>query len=788
MAPQVRVSLDKLLVKAFSDQWRDMQKPRDNTGSSLFKWGAEIERMRGWIHEIENGEESLRRELEFTRKQLEESTESAVRPSRDLEDYSVSTTSTLGSKGPSTAGLHASTLGEVSKSVIQGWLNLKTVTGKPSRTVWLRRWFFVKNGIFGWLVQGSRSGGVEESDRIGVLLCNVRPATSEERRFTFEVKTKDMTLVLQAETYSELLEWMGTFELAKRRALEDPASTDSPGFDVLKTHDAAFAISSPSAPEFAATAADAGMLQSSDDNTGSFMERNPTLSLPLNDTTLGRSSTDFSHRRSTGDREGESSRDHAVRIIQKLDLHRKPTSVSQFASNTTAPPPANPAPAGGIASLIATSHNIMPIGPGILPQGSSIDTPASRSLGGGGSLDLPSSSLAPTTLANPPAPTNLSAAAVLVNCERGIGLGRIDASGGIPSGIMANVWGSSSWGYLNQIQRGEAKAGEVGVQVFPSRPNSGKRPSESPTVGHTSSPNLSPHRKTSSLPTDTTSIKGIKPTTQEYPSSYPHQLKTQDAQFRLLFPNVSETVVYVFKAMWSLNDYQEFPGRVYVTTREIYFYSNHIGLTLILGVSLQSISEVTAAQGRFFDLLFFHLNESGHQGLSTRITVKTFLEPLKVLEHRLNFLVRSSVSNQPLDLGSIIKGLIDLGQDSSSESSLESWEEASLKTTQEYVFGRRRIPQNHRDLKASVIVDRGFYAEATKRDETKDTNKIKLPKQPVNYVPTEMGSAVVEKVFDISPKALFHVMFGDRSAIFYYVRDAQRKCTGNFDMILGFLY
>lgn len=56
------------------------------------------------------------------------------------------------------------------------------------------------------LVHGSRSGGVEESEKIGVLLCNVKPRNSDDRRYVFEVKTKDTTLIVQAETQPELTE------------------------------------------------------------------------------------------------------------------------------------------------------------------------------------------------------------------------------------------------------------------------------------------------------------------------------------------------------------------------------------------------------------------------------------------------------------------------------------------------------------------------------------------------------------------------------------------------------
>ncbi|KAI4210401.1 MAG: hypothetical protein LQ351_006768 [Letrouitia transgressa] len=783
MASQIRTALDKMVVRIFSDQWHDMQSPRGKPGNAVFKWGAEIERVRGWSREIENGESSFRHELETARKQLEEMTEISTRPSRDLEDYLASTVSPFGSKGPSTANLHAETLSD-SKSTIQGWLNLKTITGKPSRTIWLRRWFFVKNGIFGWLVQGSRSGGVEESDRVGVLLCNVRPATSEERRFAFEVKTKDMTFVLQAETQTELLSWIRTFEMAKRKALEDPTSTDSPGLEGPKTQDAAFAVSSPTAPEFAASTADSGLLQFADDNQTSLLERNSTLPIPTSENGLGRSSTDIgNHRRSTGDRDGESSRDHAARIIQKLDLHRKSTGGPQNISIPTAAASTNPAlGTGGIASLIAASHNVMPVGPGVLPQSPPPDASISRPLSAGGIRDLPYSSLAPRTLANPPAPTNLSSTAVVVNGERGLGQGRLDATGGIPSGVMANVWGSSNWGFLNQLQMGEVKIAEAASQKTLSPPSPGDHPLDSPIVNKSASrsPSLSPHRKTISLPGDTTSIKGAKIATPTYPSYYPLQLKMQDAQFRLLFPNVSERIVFVFKATWSLNDQQEFPGRIYVTAKQIYFYSNHLGLILTSEVSLRSVKEVTAAQGRYFDLLFIHIKEAEEQVSPSRVTIKTFLEPLKLLEQRLNFLVRHSAAEEPPDLELLIKGLLDLEQASAGNSTLESWEEATLNTAQDNILARRKQAQKHRDLRALVMVDGGLYDQGTKYDDAKDNNKIKLPKRPVDYIPVQMGNAVIEKLFDISPKALFHVMFGDRSAVFYSARSAQRIKQGSW--------
>ncbi|KAL8826185.1 MAG: hypothetical protein Q9170_007497, partial [Blastenia crenularia] len=793
-APQLRATLDKVLIKVLSDQWREMRNSKGNLDSTSRGWNRDIERVRSWSREVESGEATFRRDLEAARRQIEDSTEARLRPSRELEDYASLPTSINGSQAPTRSESHTGTDRALTNAEKQGWLYLRTIGGKPTRTIWVRRWFFVKNGIFGWLVQGSRSGGVEESDRIGVLLCNIRPAPAEERRFAFEVKTKDLSITLQADSQSDLHAWLKAFEVAKQKALEDPASTDSPGLEG-PSQDPAFAISSPPAPEFAASAADSGMHQFREDTLTTSLERNSTLPIPAGDSAFGhpgRSSTDSSaHRRPIAvDRDGESGRDHAARIIQKLDLHRKSTGGPQLASNPGGPPPSSLALAGGgIASLIAASHNVMPVGPGALPQSPPMEAPVLRIGGSSKLFYLPPTTVAPNTLANAPAPTNLSATAVIVSGERGIGLGRSDATGGMPSGVMANVWGSSNWGYLNRLERGEVKAPQRISTVISSSPSSASPPgqahvpmdtTERSKGGPTSRTSPPSHRKTNSLPSDANHVPNPKLKAIDYPDYYPLQLKTQDAQFKLLFPNVSraERVVLVFRATWSLNEQQEFPGRVYITNRYIYFYSHHLGLVLTSGVALCSVSEVTAAPGREYDLLFVHLREASDSTDSTRITVKAFLEPLNLLQQRLNYLVRSCKLENPPDIDSIMKELIKFDHNDPTNSPTKDNRD-DLTGTATSDDGRARnydVSRANRDLRAAVMFDGRIHGNT--HDEVRDAGKIKLPRQPVLYVPIGMGRAVVDKIFDTSSKALFHLMFGDKSALWqllYHERHAQRR-------------
>ncbi|KAH7117576.1 hypothetical protein B0J11DRAFT_467941 [Dendryphion nanum] len=775
MAPQVRSTLDNLLVKVISEQWREMKTARESSTRNFAAWGSDIDRVRGWSKEMQNGERVFKRELHLARQQVETSAELVARPSRDLDDYAASTVPYLGTQAPSSANLRSPAKPDPvnEKAEKQGWLFQRTITGKPARTYWVRRWFFVKNGIFGWLTQGTRSGAVEESEKIGVLLCGIRPAFQEERRFCFEVKTKDTTILLQAEAQSDLTDWISAFEVAKRKALED-SSKDSN----LGSVDAAFSISPPVAPEFAAKTSDGYAAYPSDEVA--VLDRAETLALPGGDGLATRGSFDVTRSRTGFERGEESSRrDHATRIMEKLDLTRKSTVVPQLSGS-------NPSStAGGIASLISASlasasHNIVQVGQIAAPAPGLPDT---RLVMG---QTLPTSSLAPSTLANPPAPTNLSKAAVAVSGERGNGLGMF---GNMPGGLMANLWGSVNWGYINRLERGEVISSTRSERSASGPPSPIGRspgldpfdklgdPSSGDPLPGTSTPAVLAHRKTISLGGPTPSLSQ-RPTlvTEDFPNYYPLALRMQDAQFRMLFPNVprEEKLVLVFRAVWNPTEQQEFPGRVYVTVKDIYFYSNHLGLVLITGLSMSSVEEVTAAPGKDCDFLFIHFKPDSREDGATRITVKTFLEPLKLLLRRMNFLVRNAATKE-YDLEETVKRLIkfEATADGEHSPSAESWEDVSIHTPMDSGYGGK-------DVKRSLRIDGNLF-ETPGANLSKSVTKFKLPAHPVNFAPQGMTQLAIEKEFDISAKGLFHILFGDKSAVFqmlYRERCARRVVQG----------
>ncbi|EOO02732.1 putative transcription factor protein [Phaeoacremonium minimum UCRPA7] len=581
LAPQLRFTLDKLLVRVSSEMWREMKRSRD-AATSINKWGEEMERIRGWSKEMEGSEAAFKRELQIARRDIGENALALFKPSREIDDYSASTVPFLGSRGPMNVRPKDESAVISEK---QGWLFLRTLTGKPVRANWVRRWYYCRDGIFGWLIQGPQ--GVLQGDEIGVLLCSAKPAVQEERRFCFEVKTKSQTLLLQAETQTQLVEWLEVFEVAKKQAFD--ASMGRDNASLPGGIDPAFAITPPSIPEFSAHL-------------------------------LGHHSLPY----------------------KRLDDDPFVTA------NTQAVPVSNE--------------------------------------------------------------DNKSA--------------------------------------------------------------------------------LSGHRKTVSVDVPHLSVPRIqeKPVAETFPPDYPIELKIQHAQFRLLFPNVplEEKLVLVFNAAWtstsedgsSKNRGLAGNGRIYVTADNMYFYGQQMGLVVAYTLTLDIITEVTAAPGRDCDFIFLHLGQDMNNTGFTRITIKTFLEDLPLLHSRLNLLIDDLQAEEPMDVPEIITALKNLENDEYDKKSpsVESWEEVSSNTPiDDGTLSGRPVSRRLRDVSG----------RRSQRNLLKPAPKLQLPSHPVVYEPEGMQRKVEERHFELSAKACFHVLFGDKSFIFpklYFERRAKEIAQGPWEL------
>ncbi|ROT35858.1 hypothetical protein SODALDRAFT_328244 [Sodiomyces alkalinus F11] len=798
LAPQVRSSLDKLLVRISADLWNEVRRSRDAATSSA-RWGNEMDRIRGWSKEMEATEGIFKRELHRARRDISHGMLQAWKPSRELEDYNSSTVPFLGSKGPVNLPTED---GAALVSEKQGWLFKRSVYGKPARTSWVRRWYYCRDGIFGWLIQGA-AHGVLQGDEIGVLLCSVKPAFSEDRRFCFEVKTKSHTIVLQAETQQELTEWLEVFDVAKKRAFEASVDRDnSPGLP--SSQDPAFNITPAPVPELSAKALD--IQQTSAEELAMSLDRVNTLPVYGAEGNLAmRSSFDVNAGTGPGPggrrsitalgrdlgrdlarEEGETGREHAARIIQKLDLHRKAT----FGGDHWEPKSAtglSPSTSGISGLVSAASYGLLGYPSSGTPQGSGKVAQTATFP----PLEVYRGSLAPATLAKAPISTSLSRMAVFVTGDKGLAL---DASSHMPASVMANYWGSNPWGMLYGTDHGSStprtpaqlEENPMGMIVTEVGTPEELEQQQQQQQQQQQLRKPSTHRKTVSVDAKATQRK-IQPRQQieSFPPGYPSDLKAQHPNFRLLFPKVllDDKLVLVFSAAWisssaDSSSHGEFAGngRIFATPDNMYFYGHQLGVVVTYTVSLDVIAGVTAAPGRDCDSIILHLksgvsNETGYDS----ITIKVFLENLALLHARLNLLVDDLQAEEPMTLDELVTALTHLEHEDNvlRSPSAASWEETSPNSPVDNggVVGAKRPTRPH------AVGPRLHVG----RHNLRPSRKFQLPTHPVVFEPDDMKRKVAERNFEMSAKACFHVLFGDKSFVFpklYFERRAQRVVQG----------
>lgn len=761
MAPVLRAHLDRLLINVFCEQWSNVRHVHSNAHHVLDQNAVELTQIQDWSRAMMRGEKSFAKELASAKGEIEEITETRSRPSARLEDYAAWTAPQVGARVP-TATVQPLGMPALSPAAKQGWVYLRTTSAKPVRASWLRRWAFVRNGTFGWLVQGLKGTGVEESEKIGVLLCSVRAAIQEDRRFCFEIKTKDTSIVLQAESQTDLLEWLSAFDVAKQEALRRPASGGAT--NDKSSIDTAFVVIPAVATELAAKRADGQISYISDEIVGAGLEE------PLGQIT-SRSSLDVSPLRTIGDHEAESTRE---RIAQKLGLYRESHATVSPATTlfgTTSPY----SPTGGIASLISTAYGVLPVGP----------TKPLPTLKTRVEDDLPISSLAPSTLVTPPSATSLSKTAVLVGMEKGLDLGLVDSLGGTPSGLMANYWGSYNYGYLSP-------GGNRLATVSYDSPRNGNRPRGHTVDTATKSAQVAERVSESNLTIPETKSNAAVPVTGHlrilsnsleantkqrtfsagFPEFYPAALKAHDAQFRMLFPNVSteEHVAFVFRAALDLNEQQDLPGTIFVTLENLYFYGNHFGFVLLSNVSLSKVESVSAATTSNHDIIRFHLKHRPNRDDATALlNVKIHLQAVALLRERLAFLIMNANADEPVTLREVITKLTEMESKNNRYQLSTPTAEGSEDQTTTFVG---EIPKNSHRLELSAA-----YASGAVTTVRGSTLRFRLPAHPVAYAPPGFTNKAIEKIFDVSAKALFHILFGDKSAMSQMLYRERRSQT-----------
>lgn len=200
-------ALDKLLIKLANYYWTSKRKFVDayNYVPEFEEW-SNVMRYQGWINKFDTGAHALDKDLKKAKRQLEESIQHQYERYGKEEECSPS-------------AINQRVLEEVNEKACEkhGHLYMKTFIDGSLKPTWIPRWAYIKGGMFGLLMVSPSGTFVQESDKVGVILCEVRYVSEEERRNCFELKSVDMTITFQTESLRELKSWLKVFANEQNR-------------------------------------------------------------------------------------------------------------------------------------------------------------------------------------------------------------------------------------------------------------------------------------------------------------------------------------------------------------------------------------------------------------------------------------------------------------------------------------------------------------------------------------------------------------------------------------------
>lgn len=168
-----------------------------------------MRRARSWLLSAQKAHQALAGDLAAAKASILAAAEARYAPSSNLADYTA-------------RAINQKRLMDDKEKAVEkhGYLCLKTWTER-TKVAWVKRWAYLQNGVFSFLVPSPNHRSVQETDKIGVLLCNVKYAPNEDRQFCFELKTMDTTVVLQAESLADLKLWLKVFDNAKANIVDE---------------------------------------------------------------------------------------------------------------------------------------------------------------------------------------------------------------------------------------------------------------------------------------------------------------------------------------------------------------------------------------------------------------------------------------------------------------------------------------------------------------------------------------------------------------------------------------
>ncbi|EPX73049.1 pleckstrin y domain-containing protein [Schizosaccharomyces octosporus yFS286] len=237
--------------------------------------------------------------------------------------------------------------------------------------------------------------------------------------------------------------------------------------------------------------------------------------------------------------------------------------------------------------------------------------------------------------------------------------------------------------------------------------------------------------------------------------SFPAELKLRNAEFKGIFGELATSAVLFVSRVVSKREGQiRMPGRMYCTMRGVFIYYRISGLVLIEHIPISKISNVKYFTSSKCD--YFYLSVTKYGTLRFRL----YLDSSKLLHDRLNILIYNYVADDPMNSVKLLSRIREVQKN-------YAFEKPNVDQSAIPDFDAISRPQTHvrgRSKTLSTPSETVYKEDDHVIEQMRRLNIARLPKETVQVARSDhMDDIILDNVYDVSSKALFHIVFGDKS-------------------------
>lgn len=300
----------------------------------------------------------------------------------------------------------------------------------------------------------------------------------------------------------------------------------------------------------------------------------------------------------------------------------------------------------------------------------------------------------------------------------------------VPNAVTANVWGCVNWGTYYFLNRRITDGAPMRTDLPPAFVNN----PTFLTFDTLQTPKSTLEEVQGAIQT-ISSVNGAP----RYPPNYTRNLRSLDIRMKLLLETMvgeDEIALFELKCFWLPNSNQELWGKVFVTNKSGYFYTNSMGFLLMGRFDVLQLVSVELQEFEHYLVIQFYDVDGWVQKL------RLHMDSVQLIRAKFRVMMQNSVADKPMLVEELVTRMLEIDQE-----------------------------EMHKVLRLSTALLASTATMLPGAATDGDTNEVLVvpadvtPKGNMRVDYSNESKLIWDSTYPVPVKALFHMLMGDLSTL-----------------------